>query len=177
MPLSSIPRPTPADYAPGFGTYISLVPDGNVVRFLAQQLKEILLLLTNLSEQDALIHHAPYTWSIKQVIGHIIDTERIFAYRALRIARNDPTPLASFEQDDYVKFADFDVVPLGELLEELTHVRESNRLLFQHVPQDAWLHRGVVNNHPATAAAFVYAIAGHTKHHLDILHKRLASPK
>lgn len=177
MPSFPIPRPTSADYAPGFGTYISLVPDGDVLRFLAEQLKELLLLLIKLPEQDALVRHAPYTWSIKQVIGHIIDTERIFAYRALRIARNDPTPLASFEQDDYVKFADFDAVPLGELLQELTHVRESNLLLFRHVPQGAWLYRGVVNNHPATAGAFVYAIAGHTKHHLDILRKRLVSPE
>ncbi len=177
MPVSSIPRPSSADYAPGFGTYISLVPEGDVVNFLAQQLKDVLLLLNKLPEQGALIHHAPYTWSIKQVIGHIMDAERIFAYRALRIARNDPTPLASFEQDDYVKFADFDAVSLGELLQEFTHVRESNLLLFRHLPPEAWLWRGVVNNHPATAGAFVYAIAGHTKHHLDILRTRLASPE
>ena len=172
MPDPIIPRPT--ETTPGFSTYIALVPETNLLDFLTQQLTDFTKLLRNLPEKEALLHHAPYTWSIKQVVGHIIDTERIFAYRALRIARNDSTPLPSFDQDAYVKFANFDRIPLAELLEEFERTRQSNLLLFQHIESEAWPRRGTASNNSVTAATFAYAIAGHTKHHLDIIRIRLA---
>lgn len=174
-PSPIIPRPDPAEYGPGFGTYIALVPDADLLEFLERQLAQVLALLNGLTEDQALIHHAPYTWSIKQVVGHMSDTERIFAYRALRIARNDPTPLAPFDQDAYMTFSDFDRIPLGGLLAEFEHVRRSNLLLFEHMTPQAWARRGVVNDHAASAGTFAFAIGGHAKHHLDILRRRLGS--
>ncbi len=169
-----IPRPDPTEFGPGFGTYINLVPEGNLLEILERQLADFLKLLHDLPAEQALIHHAPYTWSIKQVVGHVTDTERIFGCRALRIARNDTTPLSSFDQDAYVQFSHFDRITLHDLVEEFEHVRKSHLLLFEHLEEHAWSRRGVVNNHRATASTFAYAIAGHAKHHLEIVRKRLS---
>jgi hypothetical protein len=166
-------RPNPTEHAPGFATYINKVPDGDIQLFLTAQLAEFLKLLTGLSEKESLTKHAPYTWTIKQVVGHITDTERVFGHRALWIARNDTTPLATFDETAFMTAATFDRQPMPELVEEFEHVRKSHLLLFKHLTPEAWLRRGTVCEHPATVRAFAWAIAGHAKHHLDILHKRL----
>jgi hypothetical protein len=171
----ALTRPEPDEYAPPFGKYIQLVPTGDVQLFLAGQLDEILRLLSGLSDRDSLIHHAPYTWSIKQVVGHMTDCERVFAFRALWIARNDTTPLASFDENAFMQCSNFDVCPFEELLLEFEYVRRSTVSLFKHLQPESCLRRGVVKDHPATARAFAYVIAGHAKHHLDILHRRLKS--
>jgi hypothetical protein len=167
-------RPETNECGQGFGTYIRLVPDGDVLAFLESQLADLLKLAGGVSERESLVHHAPYTWSIRQVVGHMTDCERIFGYRALRIARNDATPLASFDENAFMQAANFDRLPIRELSDEFELVRRSHLCLFRHLEAEAWLRWGVVNNHPMTARAFVYAIAGHAKHHLDILHRRLA---
>jgi hypothetical protein len=167
-------RPDPSEYAADFGKYIQLVPAGDIQAFLATQLADLLALLSGLSDEQSLVHHAPYTWSIKQVVGHVTDCERIFGYRALRIARGDATPLASFDENEYMRNSNFDRCPFIELLDEFANIRRSHLAMFKHLEPEAWLRRGVVRDHPATARAFAYAIAGHAKHHLDILHRRLA---
>lgn len=168
-----IRRPAATEYAPAFGNYVRLAPEGDVPAFLEGQLEELLGLLGGLSEKQSLARHAPYTWSVKEVVGHIADCERIFGYRLLRIARKDATPLASFDENTYMSAAEFDRWPFAELLKEFDYIRRSHLLLLRNLPPDAWTRIGVVNDHPMSVRAMAFVLAGHAKHHLDILHKRL----
>jgi hypothetical protein len=170
----TVSRPDPTEYATDFGNYVRLAPDGDLGPILAAQLEELKQLVGGLSEKDSLVRHAPYTWSIKQVVGHISDCERVFGYRALRLARNDATPLPSFDEQTWMQFCNFDRCPLADLLAEFEHLRRSHLYLFRQFEPQVWLRTGVVNGHSATVRTFAYVIAGHAKHHIDILHKRLA---
>jgi hypothetical protein len=114
-----------SEYAPYYEKYVALVPDGGIVETLGAQLREMKLLLGTLSEQGAEFRHAAGKWPVKEVLGNITDTEQILAYRRLRIVRGDQTPLAGFEQDDYVKTGNFSAQPLAELLEEFGAVRRT----------------------------------------------------
>jgi hypothetical protein len=120
-----ISRPEATEYLPYYGMYISLVPQGNILTTLREQVGDTLALLRSLPESQAGFRYAPDKWSIKELVGHVIDSERIFSYRALRFARNDETPLSGFEQDDYVRGASFDDHPLADLAAELESVRRS----------------------------------------------------
>jgi hypothetical protein len=172
-PIST--RPESTEYAGGFGNYIRLVPDGDVQSFLESQLAEFMALLRGVPELESLVRHTPYTWSIREVVGHMTDCERIFGYRALRIGRGDATPLATFDENAYVQAANFDRLPLQQLVNEFELVRTSHLFLFRHFEPQAWLRWGVASDQPMSMRAFAYAIAGHAKHHLDILHRRLGS--
>jgi hypothetical protein len=166
-------RPDATEYAAPFGKYVQLVPGDDIQVFLAHQLAEMLGSLSGLEERESLVLHAPYTWTIKQVVGHIIDCERVFGHRALWIARSEKTPLASFDENAFMQAASFNRWPFEELLAEFEHLRQSHLLMFRHLEPEAWQRRGVVNDHPATVRAFAYVIGGHAQHHLDILHRRL----
>jgi uncharacterized damage-inducible protein DinB len=166
-------HPEKTEYPAPFGNYIQLVPPGDIQTFLANQSDEMYKLLGNLSESDSLIRHAPYTWSIREVVGHITDCERVFGHRALWIARGATTPLASFDENAFMTAANFDQFPFEELLAEFECVRQSHLYFFKHLESSAWLRRGIVLDQSSTVRAFAYLIAGHTKHHLDILHRRL----
>jgi hypothetical protein len=168
-------RPDPTEYGPYFGRYINLPPDGDIVLFLESQWAEFKSLLSGLTDRESLVRHPPYTWSIKQVVGHLSDCERVFGYRVLWIARNNATPLSSFDENDFMRAADFDRCPFAELLAEFESVRRSQLYLLQHLDPEAWLRRGLVNDHPTTVRAVAFVMGGHAKHHLDILHKRLGS--
>jgi uncharacterized damage-inducible protein DinB len=165
-------RPHTSEYAPYYEKYISLVPEGDVVAALGRQLDNTLSLLRGLSEAQADSRYASDKWSIKEVIGHIIDTERIFGHRAFRFARNDQTPLPGFEQNDYVREADFGNRRLGDLAEELEHVRRSNLHLFRSLDDMAWLRRGIANNNEVSVRALAHIIAGHETHHIQIIQTR-----
>jgi hypothetical protein len=174
MPLPKTATRPPADeYAPAFDRYIRLVPDGDVSEILADQLARLQALLKPLSDAQSLALHAPYTWTLKQVLGHLTDSERVFGYRALRMARNDATPLPGFDEHQFMQFADFNACAMPELLEEFTLVRRSHVLLLRHLSADAWQWRGTVLDHAATCRALVYVMAGHVEHHLAIIKKRL----
>jgi hypothetical protein len=171
---ASAQRPDASEYAPGFQKYVQLGPGGDIVESLEAQLGEALRLLSSLSDEAALTLHAPYTWTIKQVVGHITDCERVFAHRALWIARNGAAPLASFDETGFMEATEFNRWPLAELLAEFEHVRRSNVLFFRHLEPEAWVRRGVVSDHPATVRAFAYVMAGHAQHHLNIVRRRLS---
>ena len=173
MGVQGLSRPEVSEYPAGFGKYVALVPEGDVLAFLEGQLGEALGLLRGLTEAEGMRVDAPYAWSVKEVVGHITDAERIFAYRLLRIGRGDGTPLASFDENAYVKQADFGRCAMGELVEEFELARRSHLLLMRHMGAEAWGREGNVCGHRATARAFPYVMAGHAKHHLDILRKRL----
>jgi hypothetical protein len=165
-------RPESTEYAAYYGRYVSLVPEGDVVATLASQLDETLAMLRSLPEERGTHRYAPDKWSVKELVGHLIDAERIFAYRALRIARNDPTPLAGFEQDGYIENAAFDACALGDLLDEFEHVRRANVLMLRTLPSEAWHRRGVASEHEVTVRALAFIMAGHELHHVRVLREK-----
>ncbi len=165
-------RPQASEYAPYFEKYVAMVPDGEIVETLEAQLRETKLLLARLSEKEAEFRYAEGKWSVKEVLGHISDQERVFAYRLLRIARGDQTPLAGFEQDDYVKTGNFAARSLAELLEEFTVVRRATIALVRSLDEAAWLRRGVANQKEISVRAQVFLIAGHERHHRLVLQER-----
>ena len=171
-PGAGHPRPTSGEYAPSYERYISLVPEGEIVATLEQQLDSTLALLGTIEESKANSRYAPEKWSIKELVGHLIDSERIFAYRALRFARNDQTPLSGFEQDDYVRDAKFDNRQLVELVSEFECVRKANISLFRSLSAEEFTRHGAANDVDVTVRALVYIIAGHEAHHIQVLKTR-----
>ena len=165
-------RPSPAEYAPYFEKYISLVPEGEIAVTLGNQIESTLNLIRSLSEAQGDLRYAPDKWSVKEVIGHLIDAERIFAYRALRFARNDATPLSGFDENSYVDNAGFSSRSLSDLTEEFEYTRKSNVYLFKHLDGDSWLRRGAANNNETSVGALAYIIGGHELHHVGILRSR-----
>jgi DinB superfamily len=169
---ASATKPTKSEFLPYYERYIALVPDGDVVSTLTTQIAETLSLLHALPASVATYRYAPEKWSVNEMVGHLIDSERIFTGRALRFARNDATPIPGFEQDDYVRNATFDSYPLSELASELEVVRQSTLFLFRHMDEQAWTRRGIANNAEVSVRALAYIIAGHELHHREILRSR-----
>lgn len=165
-------RPEKGDYAAYFEKYIAVVPSGDFMEILREQHEGLLKRLTPLTEEQANFRYAPDKWSIKEIIGHISDAERIFAYRLLRIARGDQTPLASFEQDDYIKTANFSARKLADILHEWRVVREATVALIRSLDDAAWQRRGVASQKEITVQALAFIIAGHERHHSIILGER-----
>lgn len=159
-------RPNPDEYVPYYGKYIALAPD-DVLSALAHQIEETVALLRG---TDGSYRYAPGKWTIAEMLGHVIDSERVFSYRALRIARGDQTPLASFEQDDYVRNAP--QLSLEQLIEEFRAVRQATVLLFRHLDEAAWSRRGVASQNPVSVRALAYMIAGHELHHRGVLREK-----
>ena len=172
MTEMTISRPDETEYLPYYDRYISLVPEGNILSLLEEQFEETLAFLRRIPEAQAGFRYAPDKWSVRQLLGHVIDGERIFAYRALRFARHDETPLPGFEQDDYVRHASFDDYPLAELIEEWASVRRSTLFLFKHLSGEAWSRRGLASESEVSVRALAYIIAGHERHHRQILRDR-----
>jgi hypothetical protein len=167
-------RPTAGEYAPYYEKYIALVPEGDIVTIMDAQLGAVLKLLRPVAEPQASVPHPPYTWTVKEVVGHWTDTERIFGYRALRIARNDRTPLPGFEEKDYAREGAFNRLPLANLLSEFESLRHSHVSMFRSLPEPAWARGGEANGNLVTVRALSYMIVGHVQHHLAILRQRLA---
>jgi hypothetical protein len=172
LTTASATRPEKSEFLPYYERYISLVPDGDVVTTLAGQMNETQELLCSLPASVATYRYAPEKWSVNEIIGHLIDSERQFAFRALRFARNDAAPLPGFEQDDYVRNANFDSYPLVDLASELEALRRSTVYFFRHIDERAWMRRGIANNAEVSVRALAYIIAGHELHHRAILLSR-----
>ncbi len=162
-------RPQPGEYAEYYDRYIALIAQGNILEILDQQRREMVLLLCSRSDADGDFRYSPGKWSVKEVLGHICDTERIFAYRALRIARHDQTPLAGFEQHDYVKYGPFSQLALADLVEEFIAVRRGTLSLFRTLSEAAWDRRGMASKNAISVRAIAWIIAGHELHHRRIL--------
>jgi uncharacterized damage-inducible protein DinB len=167
-----VARPEPNEYAAYYEKYISLVPGNDILGALETQRLQMIQLFAARSERDGNFRYAPDKWTVKEVLGHVCDTERIFAYRAMRIARADKTPIEGFEQDDYVRNAAFNERHLAELAEEFAHVRSASIALLRGLARDAWLRRGVANKNEVTVRALAFIIAGHELHHRSILEER-----
>ena len=162
---AAVTRPQPDEYAPYYETYVSLIPGDDIVGVLEAQRVQMAQLLAARSEREGNFRYAPDKWSVKEVIGHICDTERIFAYRLLRIARGDQTPLASFEQNDYIAPGAFGERTLAELAAEFAAVRAATIALVQSLKAEAWMRRGTASGKTVSARALAYIIAGHEVHH------------
>jgi uncharacterized damage-inducible protein DinB len=169
---ASIARPESTEYAPYYERYISRVPDGDLVDGLRTQLGETLSLLRAISDDRASHRYAPGKWSIKEVVGHMSDVERIMAYRALRIARGDTTPLSGFDENAYVPAANFESRSLASLAHEFDQVRRATIAFLETLDPDAAARRGSANNLEVSARALAYIIAGHERHHVQILRER-----
>jgi DinB superfamily len=168
----TIPRPQTGEYAPYYQGYISLVSTDDILPVLETQWPETVALLSARKETEGDFRYAPGKWTVKEVLGHVIDCERIFGYRALRIARNDKTPMEGFEQDDYVKNGPFGQCSLASLVEEFESVRQATLSLFRGFDEAAWVRRGVANKNETSVRAIAYIIAGHELHHKKILHEK-----
>jgi uncharacterized damage-inducible protein DinB len=165
-------RPQEGDYALFYQKYIALVPNGDFLEILQGQQLELVRLLSPLTEQQAEFRYAPGKWSIKEVLGHISDAERIFAYRLLRIARGDQTPLPGFEQDGYIQTGNFSARKLTDLLHEFSTVREATISLVCSLDDAAWLRRGLASQKEVSVLALAFVIAGHERHHRVLLEER-----
>ena len=162
-------RPDPSEHAPYHQQYISLVAGTDVLAVLETQRVQTLQLFAGRSERDGNFRYQPGKWTVKEVVGHMTDTERIFAYRALCIARGERASLPGFEQDDYVRAAGFGDRSLASLVEEFSAVRNATLALFRSLSDEAWLRRGVANNYELTVRAVAFITAGHELHHRKIL--------
>ena len=169
--MSAIAATKPADteYANYYSKYVSLVADGDIVGTLEKQLQNTSSFLRGLSAEQADYRYAPDKWSIKEVLGHIIDTERIFAYRVLRFARNDQTELSGFEQDGYIPAGNFGRREWSDLIDEFEAVRRANLYLLRNLDDHAWQRKGTASQNPVTVRALAYIMAGHELHHLNVI--------
>ena len=165
-------KPDANEYAAFYETYVSLVPDVDVVAALEAQRLQMTQLLAGRSERDGNFRYAPGKWSVKEIIGHLADSERIFSYRALRIARGDTTPLSGFEQDDYVREAGSGRRELRDLAEEFAVVRDATVALYRSLGEEVWKRRGSANKNEVTVRALAFITAGHELHHRNILEER-----
>lgn len=165
-------RPEASEYAPFYHGYVTSVPDGDIVALLRSSGSELLEALGRIPETRGGHRYGPDKWTIREVIGHVVDAERIFTYRALRVARGDRTPLASFEENEYVKTAGSDARTVASLTGELAAVRESTVRLFESLPDEAWGRSGVASGKDVSLRALAYITTGHAMHHLRILRER-----
>jgi hypothetical protein len=162
-------HPAPNEYTSFYEGYISLVTEPNVIQLLIQQGQQLFTLTQQLSAEQAQFRYDTDKWSVKEIIGHLIDTERIMAYRALCIARGEHTSLPGYNQDEYVENADFDQRSLQSLSAEYDAQRNANVSLFNSFAEEETRHTGTANEAPLSVRALVHIIAGHERHHLNVL--------
>lgn len=165
-------RPAPDEFLPYYATYINLVGDGELVGILESQIKDTAAMLRTIPNARGAYRYAEGKWSINEVVGHLIDAERLFSGRALRFARADATPLPGFEQDDYVPAGQFDRYPLSELIAEFESVREATCWLYRHMSEEATSRRGKANNAEVSVRALGYITAGHELHHRRVIEEK-----
>lgn len=167
-----IARPATDEYAPYYSTYIDEVTEPDVVAVLSAARQSTAEFLAGLDEKQAAFRYAPGKWSLREVVGHLSDSERIFAYRLLRVARGDTTPLAGFEENDYVPAGQFERRPLADVAQEFASVRDATLTLLGGLDAEALARRGTASGKPVSARALAFIIAGHEKHHLGVIRER-----
>jgi hypothetical protein len=165
-------RPAASEYADYQEKYVSLIQSEDIVDVLEAHLRQTITMFSGRSEREGDFRYAPQKWSVKEVLSHVADTERIFVYRALRFARGDQTPLAGFEQDGYVLNAHAGARKLADIVEEFAHVRRASIALFRSLDAEAWMRRGVASNREVSVRALAYIAAGHELHHRRVLEER-----
>ena len=166
-------RPEKNEYAEFFANYVSLVEETDVISALQNQTNDLRALLAGVSAaKKENFRYADDKWSVKELLGHIIDGERVFSYRALRFSRGDQTPLAGFEENSYVAGSNFAGSSLADLIEEFSLLRASNVLLFKNLTEEAWLRRGTASDAEISVRALAFIMVGHVRHHANVLRER-----
>jgi len=164
--------PSKSDYHEFYGRYISLVPEEEILPALLAEFERTKCVVEKVPEDLELFVHDPYKWTVRQVMSHMIDAERVFADRAHRISRGDETHLPSFDEMHFAAESGHAIVPLRRLYEEFAHLRKANELLFQNLSEKQWARRGTACNSPVTVSALSYMMLGHERHHMNIVRKR-----
>lgn len=165
-------RPQNGEYGSHFEPYIEKVPDVDLASLLESQIEEFIQLLSGISEEQAKFRYAEGKWSLKEVLGHVADTERIMSYRLLRVARGDKTPLPGFEENLFVAHSKANSRSINDLLQDFAAVRIATLSLFRQLDDEAWTRVGSVSGHDCSATALAYIIAGHAIHHIGIVQER-----
>jgi uncharacterized damage-inducible protein DinB len=165
-------RPESNEAAPYYFRYIDLVPDHDIVNLFTSQLTKMNAFLADISQERSLHSYAPEKWTIRQVLNHINDTERVFLNRAFWFARGFQDPLPSFDQNTSAVAAAANEVPWTAHTEEFSNIRLATISFFQNLPQDAWFRTGIASDNPVTVRALAYIIAGHVLHHQNVLKER-----
>ena len=168
----SMNRPEKNEYAKFYETYVSLVEETDIVSALEKNLNELQSLLAEVTEEKGSYAYVEGKWSVRELLGHLIDGERVFSYRALRISRDDQTPLASFEENSYVANSNFSNAKLADLIEEFSLLRRSNILFFKNLTDEAWLRTGTASEATVSVRALAFIMVGHVRHHARILRER-----
>ncbi|KAA9327663.1 DinB family protein [Hymenobacter busanensis] len=167
-------RPAAHEYGAYYLRYIQQIPEGHdPVQQLREQAAAVHALLGHLTDEQALLRYAPGKWSIKETLGHIIDTERVFAYRLLRIARGDQQALPGFDQDQFTALSGADARPLTDILREYDAVRAATLALLESLPEEAFARLGTASDMPVSVRALAYMLAGHEAHHLQLWRERV----
>jgi DinB superfamily len=167
-----IKKPSHEDYPEYYKIYIDSLLDFNILDDYEKQTNEILDLYKNFSEEKLMYKYAQDKWSIKEVLGHLLDSEIIMGYRALTYARKDKTNLPMYDHDEYVKTGSFDLVDSDLLIKHYAAVRESNLLLFRSIKGDVWSEKGITGSKNFTTSTIPYIVTGHTQHHLNVLKEK-----
>jgi len=162
------PRPLSIEN-PEYDRYVSLVPEGDIIEILSKQRTKTITLLSSVSEESARKAYAPGKWTLKEVIGHMTDSERVMSYRMLAIARNESEPLPAMDQDQYVSAANFNKLSWEKLLAGLDTVRSNTLNLISTIDDAAWNRNGTVMNKPVSLSTIAYGIAGHELHHMKVI--------
>lgn len=169
-------RPTSDDYAPYYARYIELVPEDDVLGALESQSAETQRLLASIDDSRAAFRYEPGKWSVKEVIGHVTDAERVFGSRMHSVSRGDQQSLPGFDENSYTANGRFDAWKLGDLAEHYALTRRANIVLLRNLADETWDQRGA-NGVPVTVRAIAFMTVGHERHHLGILRgKYLISP-
>ena len=171
MPALTVGHPEAGEFAPFYAGYVQLVPEEPVAALEAQA-RKTQALLAGVSDAQAGHRYAEGKWTVRDVVGHMGDAERVMSYRAMRIARGDATPLHGFDENAYVAVAGADRRPIAELAAELAAVRNATLALFRGLDAEAWRRRGAANGNPVSVRALAHIIAGHERHHVEILRTR-----
>jgi hypothetical protein len=165
-------RPTPDEFAPFYAGYIARVPESDPLPALEAQPAELLTIADRIAPEDELSRYAPDKWTIRQMFGHLIDTERVMGYRAFCIGRGETKPLPGFDQEVYVARASSDERPVKELAHEFAAVRHANLWTIRRWTDEQWDRAGNANGKDVTARAVAYIMVGHVRHHLTLLRER-----
>lgn len=165
-------RPDATEYPSFYAGYVASVPADDILIVLRQGRDDLSAAFGAIPESKGAYRYADGKWTVRTLIGHMVDAERIFSYRALRLARGDATPLPGFEEKQYAETAGSDARTIADLGAEMLDVRASTIRLFESFPEDAWVRRGIVNNGEVSVRALGYITAGHARHHLNMLRER-----
>ena len=167
-----MPRPHTDEYADFYAGYVGQVPEDDILPVLVAQVGELERLREAIPAEREAFRYAEGKWSVREMLGHLSDAERVFGYRAWRVSRNDKTPLPGFDQNPYIDESGYDQVPANELIDELLHLRHSNLAVLSRLRDEQWTRSGVASGTPITVRALAFILAGHIRHHAKVLRER-----